>query len=117
MWIRLEVGEGFNGRVAESGQPLFVEDASQDPRLTREVVSKYEIRSVIIVPLSSKGKVNGTLCVAMHSHRWFQPEEIELLTAIGNQIGVAVENARLYQQQQKVAEELRASEERYRGAV
>jgi PAS domain S-box-containing protein len=111
---RLKLGEGFHGRVAESGQPLFVEDASQDLRLTRTVVSKYEIHSILIVPLSSKGKVNGTLSVAMHGHRWFQPEEIALLTAIGNQIGVAVENARLYQQQQEVAEELRASEERYR---
>jgi PAS domain S-box-containing protein len=40
---------------------------------------------------------------------------MDLLTAIGNQIGVAVENARLYQQERKVSEQLRASEQRYRG--
>jgi PAS domain S-box-containing protein len=112
---RLRLGEGFNGRVAQSGQPLFVEDASQDPRLTREVVSKFELHSTLIVPLSSKKKVNGTLCIAMHSYRQFQPEEVELLTAIGNQIGVAIENSHLYQQQQVVTEQLRLSEERYRG--
>ncbi|MFC1943791.1 PAS domain S-box protein, partial [Chloroflexota bacterium] len=110
----LRVGEGFNGRVAESGQPLFVEDASQDLRLTRTIVRQHEVHSVLIVPLGSKGKVNGTLSVAMHSHRRFQQEETELLTAIGNQIGVAVENAHLYQGQQEIAEQLRASEERYR---
>ena len=112
---RIRLGEGFNGRVAESGEPLFVEDASKDPRLTRTTVSQHEIRSEIIVPLRSKEKVSGTLCVAMHSHRWFQPEEVELLTAIGNQIGVAVENAHLYQQQRSIAQQLRLSEERYRG--
>ena len=112
---RIKLGEGFNGRVAESGEPLFVEDAAQDPRLTRTTVSKHEIRSEIIVPLRSKEKVSGTLCVAMHSYRWFQPEEVELLTAIGNQIGVTVENANLYQQQQAIAQQLRLSEERYRG--
>ena len=112
---RIKVGEGFNGRVVESGKPLFVEDASQDPRLTRMVVSEHGIRSVLIVPLSSKEKVNGTLCVATRSQRQFQQDEIELLTAIGNQIGVAVENARLYQQQQEIAEKLWASEGRYRG--
>lgn len=112
---RIKVGEGFNGKVAESGKPLFVEDASQDSRLTRTVVSKDKIGSELIVPLSSKERVNGTLCVAMYSHRWFQPEEVELLTVIGNQIGIAVENARLYQQQQVIAQELRLSEERYRG--
>jgi PAS domain S-box-containing protein len=112
---RLKLGEGFNGRVAQSGQPLFVEDASQDPRLTREVVSKFQLRSTLIVPISSKGRVNGTLCIAMLRYRQFLPEEVELLTAMGNQIGVAVENAHLYQQQQVTAQQLRISEERYRG--
>ncbi len=112
---RLKLGEGFNGRVAQSGQHLFVEDASQDSRLTREVVSKFKLHSTLIVPLSSKRKVNGTLCTAMYNYRQFQPEEVELLTAIGNQIGVAVENAHLYQQQQVTAQQLRISEERYRG--
>ncbi len=112
---KLKLGEGFNGRVAQSGEPLFVEDASQDPRLTREVVSKFQLRSTLIVPLSSKGKVNGTLCIAMRRYRQFLPEEVELLTAMGNQIGVAVENAHLYQQQQVTAQQLRISEERYRG--
>ena len=112
---KLKLGEGFNGRVAQSGEPLFVEDASQDPRLTREVVSKFQLHSTLIVPVSSKGKVNGTLCIAMRRYRQFLPEEVELLTAMGNQIGVAVENAHLYQQQQVTAQQLRISEERYRG--
>jgi len=112
---KLRLGEGFNGSVAQSGQPLFVEDASQDSRLTREVVSKFKLCSTLIVPLSSKRKVNGTLCIATYRHRQFQPEEVELLPAMGNQIGVAVENAHLYQQQQVTAQQLRISEERYRG--
>jgi two-component system sensor histidine kinase DegS len=112
---KLKLGEGFNGRVAQTGQPLYVEDASKDARLTREVVSKFKLHSTLIVPLSSKRKVNGTLCIAMHRHRRFEPEEVDLLTAIGNQIGVAVDNAHLYQQQQVTAQQLRISEERYRG--
>jgi len=112
---KLKIGEGFNGRVAESGKPLIVEDASNDPRLTREIVSKSRMQSTLIVPMSSKHKVNGTICIAMHSLRSFQPEEVELLTAIGNQIGIAVENAHLYQEQQVVTQQLQVSEERYRG--
>ncbi len=56
----------------------------------------------------------GTICIAMHRHRQFNQDEVELLVAIGNQIGVAVENARLYEQERRVAEQLRTSEERYR---
>jgi len=111
---RIKLGEGFNGRVAETGEPLYVEDASQDPSLTKMVVREEGIRSQLIVPLKSKGKVVGTLCVAARKQRQVRSEELELVTAIGNQIGVAVDNARLYQQQQAVAEELRVSEERYR---
>jgi len=52
--------------------------------------------------------------VAMHSYRQFGQESVELLTAIGNQIGVAVDNARLYQEELELTEQLRISEERYR---
>jgi len=111
---RLKLGEGFNGRVVETGESLYVEDASQDPSLTKLVVREEGIRSQLIVPLSSKGRVVGTLCVAAHGLRQVLPEELDLVTAIGNQIGIAVENAHLYKQQQEVANELRISEERYR---
>ena len=112
---RLKIGEGFNGRVAQTGEPLFVENASKDPRLTREVVSKYALHSVMIVPLNSKKIVNGTFSIAMYSYRQFTPEEVELLINMGNQIGVAIENANLYKQQQIITRQLRVSEERYRG--
>jgi signal transduction histidine kinase len=111
---RLKPGEGFNGRVAQSGEPLVVENASKDPRLTREAVSKLNICSLLIVPLSSKGKVNGTLCAAYYQCRTFQQGEIDLLGAIGKQIGVAVENAHLYLRQQKVAEEQKHLQENLR---
>jgi len=111
---RIKLGEGFNGRVAETGELLYVEDASQDPNLTKMAVREEGIRSQLIVPLKSKGRVMGTLCVAARSRRQVHQEELDLVTAIGNQIGVAIENARLYQQEREVAEQLRASEERYR---
>jgi PAS domain S-box-containing protein len=111
---RVKLGEGFNGKVAQNGEPLFVEDVSQDPSVTKMAVVKEGIRSQLIVPLKSKGKVVGTLCVAARGRRRFRRDEVELLTAIGNQIGVAVENARLYEQEREATRQLRVSEERYR---
>jgi len=112
---RIKIGEGFNGQVAQTGKSLFVMDASEGNRSTSTMVKQENIRSQLIVPLKSKGKVVGTLCVASHGHRSFFQEEVDLLTAIGNQIGVAIENAHLYQQERKVSEQFRASEQRYRG--
>lgn len=111
---RVELGEGFNGRAAEIGQPMLVTDSSQDPRLSREVVRQEKLKAQLIVPMKSKGRVVGTICVATRSSRQFPPEEIELLTAISNEIGIAIENARLYQEQLDITERLRRSEANYR---
>ncbi|MBL7119227.1 MAG: PAS domain S-box protein [Dehalococcoidia bacterium] len=114
---RIRLGESSSGKVAETGEPLYVEDASQDSSLAdREVAvaGSQGVHSLLSVPLKSKGKVMATLSVLMHTYRWFREDEVELLTAIGNQIGVAIENARLYEQEREFAEQLRASEERYR---
>jgi len=78
------------------------------------VVSKHHIHSEIIVPLRSKDKPNGTLCIGMRRYRQFRQDEVELLAAIGSQIGIAVEKAHLYQQERRIAEQLRVSEQRYR---
>ncbi|MCL4371174.1 MAG: PAS domain S-box protein [Chloroflexi bacterium] len=111
---RIALGEGFNGRVAESGQPLLVNNVSDDPRLTRAVVREERLHTQLVVPLQSKGFVLGTLGVASRGVRQLAQSEMDLLSAIGNQIGVAVENARLYQEQRAIAEQLQASEESLR---
>jgi PAS domain S-box-containing protein len=111
---RMELGEGLNGTVAQTGEPMFIKNTSKDLRLTKREVMEEGIQSQIIVPLKSKGKVMGTICVAMRRQRRFNKDEVSLLAAIGNQIGVAIENARLYEEDHEVAEQLRASEERYR---
>ena len=72
----MKLGEGFNGLVAQTGEPLVVEDASTDPRLTRETVRQEKIQSQLIVPLKAKGQITGTLCVANRRPRQFLPQEI-----------------------------------------
>ena len=52
---------------------------------------------MIVVPLKSKNQVQGVLIVATRQSRQFLAEELELLTTIGNQISVAIDNSRLYE--------------------
>jgi PAS domain S-box-containing protein len=110
----MKVGEGFNGSVAKTGRYLVVEDVTKDPLLSRQVVIDEGIRSQLIVPVKSKGKVVGTLCVAKRIVGSFSTEEVELLTSIGNQLGAGLENARLYQETDQALRRLKQSEERYR---
>ena len=94
---RLKVGEGFSGRVAQSGQPLVVKDVSTDPRLTRMAAREEGLHSLASVPIRSKGKVLGVLFAVTRGYREFTDQDVGLLTAIGHQIGVAIENARLFE--------------------
>ena len=100
---RLEVGEGFSGRVAETGEPLVVQDLVSDPRLPVSVAKDQAPRSLIAVPLSSRGRVLGVMFLASREHRDFSLPEVHLLTSIGHQVGVAVENGLLYKRAQQLA--------------
>jgi PAS domain S-box-containing protein len=110
----LRVGEGFNGRVAASGKAMVVEDASHDPRLPREAVRREGLHAQLIVPLRSKDMTIGTLCVAVRQPRQFHAGDAELLTTIGNAMGVALENACLCEEQRRIATELQISERQFR---
>jgi len=111
---RMALGEGFNGRVAETGQTMVVSDAAQDPRLSREMVRRERLMGQLVVPMKSRGLVTGTICTATRSRREFDDAEIELMIAVANQIGIAIEEARLYQKQLRTTELLRRSEANYR---
>ena len=99
----LKVGEGFSGIVFETCEPIIVKDLAEDPRLTREPVRDVGFKSLAVVPLVSRQKVLGTIFIIARDYRVFSPEDIDLLTSIGNQIGIAVEISRLYEQSQSAA--------------
>jgi len=61
------------------------------------------VQLVISTPLMAKGKTVGAIDLGSQTVRSIAPEELSLLAAIGHQVGVAVENARLYEQAQELA--------------
>jgi PAS domain S-box-containing protein len=104
---RLEIGEGFNGWVVQSGEPAFIEDSASDPRLSRGVVKKEQIGSQFIVPLMAREEVIGTLCILSHSKKKFTREEEQLLILIGSELGIAMERASLSEEKERVGSRYR----------
>jgi signal transduction histidine kinase len=100
---RMKFDEGLTGQAARSGEPIVVENVSADPRLTRMVVKEEGFQFQASVPLKSKGRVLGVITMGSKGRSPFTPQEVTLLTAIGQQIGVAIENARLYQRVRHLA--------------
>jgi nitrate/nitrite-specific signal transduction histidine kinase len=99
----LQIGEGFSGRAAQSMEPLVARDLSDDPRLARLAAQDVGGQSLVSVPLSAKGEALGALFVVAHAGREFSPPDVQFLTSIGHQIGIAIENARHYEQMQTLA--------------
>jgi len=106
--VRLSLGEGITGNVAQSGKAILLEDISSDPRVAhRELVTAEGLRAFICVPLRARDKVLGVLNVASRMPRKFTTSDMHLLYAIGDQLGIAVEHARLYDRLRKARERLR----------
>jgi PAS domain S-box-containing protein len=91
-----QMGEGVSGQAAKLGIPLFVPNLEEDAKHISSAFFKDGWESLVSVPLKSKGSVVGVMTISSRRKGQFRPEDIGLLRAIGNQIGVAIENARLY---------------------
>jgi signal transduction histidine kinase len=99
----VEIGSGLNGQVAETGQPLLVQDIHLNSSPNQQVLAQEGLRSFAAVPLRAKESIVGVLGVATHDDRQFTDGEVDLLSAIGGQVGIAVENARLYRRSRQAA--------------
>ncbi len=107
----LSLGEGIVGNIALTGEPALLADLSEDPRLKPGVLSELKkegFRSFAVVPLGSREEIVGTLGVASRKRGVFGPGDIDLLTAMGHQIGVAIANAQLFEETQQKARDLAA---------
>ncbi len=92
----LESDECLCGHVARSGRAMLSADTSSDPRLSRRTCYRRGYLSTIATPLTSREKTLGVLTLHHRESDHFQARDLELLDAIGKQLGVAVQNAQLY---------------------
>lgn len=109
--IQVVLGEGIAGRVAQTGEPMVLEDVSKDPRIAHpDLVSSEGLKGFISIPLKTKDKVLGVMNVASPVAGRFGSDDVSLLNSIGDFLGTAIELAVLY-------ERLAAAGERYRALL
>ena len=96
--VRMVPGQGIAGSVAQTCSPAIVNDVQSDPRYCPDLDARTEFvtRSMIAVPLSCKDTPLGVLEVINKRGGDFTTEDLTVITALGNQIAIAVDNARLY---------------------
>lgn len=106
--VRLDVGEGVCGTVAQTGEPLVIADyANWEGRPGQ--FDAGPTFNVLAVPVKRGQKLLGALYVNDYDvDRRFDEADIRLATMFANQAAIAIENARLYEESKRRAEELAA---------
>jgi signal transduction histidine kinase len=106
--MRLKLGEGIAGKVAQSSRAVLLEDISSEPSAARvDLISSEGLRAFLSVPLRAKDNVLGVMNVASHVPHRFSKEDVYLLHSIGDQLGTAIEQAILNDRLRKARERLR----------
>lgn len=103
--MRIPLGQGIAGRVAQTGEPMLIEDLSRDSRTVRpDLVNAEGLRGFVSIPLKTRGEVVGVMNVASNTIGRFGADDVALLNSIGDYLGAAVEQARLYERLARAGE-------------
>jgi len=98
-----EVSIGLTGEAARTKRPAVMPVEQYPPGNLKDLLAAAGFQLGISVPLISKGKTLGFINLGTRRLREVTPDELSLLAAIGQQVGLAVENARLYQRAEQAA--------------
>ena len=103
---RMKLGEGVTGKVALSGEPIFIEDYPSHPEALPLAIEEG-LKSLAVIPLKSRDKIYGTLNLARKEFSKITLFETNLFNSIGQIISGALERASLYTENVKRLEELK----------
>jgi diguanylate cyclase (GGDEF)-like protein len=98
--VRLKLGEGIAGWVAQHGEPVLVEDVRHDARFSPrfDEITHTDTRSVVCVPINGREQILGVIelvnCLGKDS---FSKEDIPILKSLAEYAAIAMENARYVQ--------------------
>jgi C4-dicarboxylate-specific signal transduction histidine kinase len=111
--VILPVGKGQLGGVAATGDTLVLANAADDPSLLPEARAAMEhdrICGLVCVAIHSRDRILGTLTLGRRTADPFTEREVALVEATADQIGIALDNARLYSETRNQLEELRRTQ-------
>jgi signal transduction histidine kinase/CheY-like chemotaxis protein len=98
--FQMPLRTGYSGRIAVTGQPLFIADTQNDPQnLMAELDRETGIRTFLGLPIKIRDEVLGVLTFKTTYPYEYSPDELAYLASFADQAAIAIEHARLYEQQ------------------
>ncbi len=98
--VRIKMGEGIAGKVAESGKSIFVEDVKSNPLFLQKIdkLSGFKTKSLIAVPIIFQNEVLGVIeLINTFEGRNFTQNELKILETIADFSAIALTNAIAYE--------------------
>jgi sigma-B regulation protein RsbU (phosphoserine phosphatase) len=92
---RLKLGEGFIGRVAETGHAIISADVTKDRQY---YAARARTRSEMVAPIISNDKVIGVFDLESDTINAYSTDDLEMLQLLTSQVAIIIEKARLHEQ-------------------
>ena len=115
--LRLDIGVGLVGWVAQNRLPINVPDVSDDERWTDIPNMKQDVHSVISAPILEGQSLLGLMTVLHRQTSAFTDDHMDLLQTICQQVGLALSNARRYQDVNRLVDLLAAEQYRLESLI
>jgi GAF domain-containing protein len=104
--VRVPVARSLSGLAVTTGRPVVTGDVGRDPRVAILEFRDEGVQAMALAPMRARGRVLGVLSVMNYTPYDFSPHEVTFISAIADQIGVALDNARLFDETRRRMQEL-----------
>ena len=96
--LRVAIGEGFTGWVAEHGEPLLINDAIDDERGKTIDGTEDVPESMLLVPMLYEGKTLGVIVLSQLGFNRFSTDDLQTMSIFAGYAAQAMANATTYGQ-------------------
>ena len=106
--LRIPADRGIAGHVVQTGETINIKDAYNDDRFNSDVDKQtgYKTKTILCMPIKNYNQeIIGVFQVLNKFDEYFTPDDEDLLVAIASSAGISLENAQLFERQQKLLEE------------
>lgn len=106
--MRIPLGRGMSGRVIDNDTVVVNNDLDEREQLAVPSFHEERFRSIAMAPMHARGRIIGILSIMSYRAHRFDEADVAVLTSVADTVGVALDNARLFEQSIEIQRQLSA---------